>query len=171
MKKLFITLTLILGVVTARAQGVFKVGPVVAIPIGDAGDVSSFGLGADVYYMFGHEDSWVNFGPTVAFRNYFGKDYEFNENGVDVSIKGESVQFLPLAGAFRGKILGVVNWGSDIGYALGISDGVDNGFYFRPIVGIDIADSIEINASYEGISQDSKAWGAFTFGLLFEFGE
>lgn len=101
-----------------QAQGVFKIGPVLALPIGDAGDFSSFGLGADLYYMIGHEDSWVNFGPTVGLRNYFGKDYEIG----NISFSADDAQFLPLAGAFRGKIMGLVNWGTDIEYAVGIND-------------------------------------------------
>ena len=167
MKKFLFAALLVLGMGSMYGQGVFKVGAVVAFPTGDAADFSGFGLGADVYYMFGKEDSWVNFGPTVGFRNYFGKEIEILGETFPV----DDVQFLPLAGAFRGKILGLVNWGADIGYAVGINDGNDGGFYLRPIAGIDIADAIELNASYEMISLDGGNWNAFTFGVLFEFGK
>ncbi len=166
MKKFLFAALLVLGMGSMYGQGVFKVGAVVALPTGDASDLSSFGLGADVYYMFGKEDAWLNFGPTIGFRNYFGKDYEFG----DITVKADDVQFLPLAAAFRAKNFGILNWGTDIGYAVGINDGNDGGFYFRPIAGIDIADSIELNASYEIISLDGGSWNAFTFGVLFEFG-
>jgi hypothetical protein len=167
MKRIFLTLFALLSLGFARAQGVFKAGAVVAFPVGDAGDLSSFGLGADLYYMFGHEDAWLNFGPTVGFRNYFGKDYEVG----NISISADDAQFLPLAGAFRAKFMGLVNWGTDIGYAVGINDGNDGGFYFRPIVGLDIADAIEVNVSYENISANGGSWSAFTAGILFEFGQ
>ena len=114
-----------------------KAGAVLAIPTGDAADFSGFGLGADVYYMFGKEDAWLNFGPTVGFRNYFGKEIEADLFGETFSIDVGDVQFLPLAGAFRAKAFGLLNWGTDIGYAVGISDGNDGGFYFRPIVGVE----------------------------------
>lgn len=167
MRKVFLVIVAVFGFTVAQAQGVFKAGVVAAMPTGDAADISSFGLGADLYYMFGREDYWLNFGPTVGFRNYFGKDYEI----LDQTIKGDDAQFLPLAGAFRGKILGLINWGSDIGYAVGINDGNDGGFYFRPIVGLDIADTIELNISYESVSLDGGAWQAFSAGILFEFGK
>lgn len=167
MKKLLFASLLVLGMGSMHGQGVFKVGAVAAFPTGDAGDFSSFGLGADVYYMFGQEDAWLNFGPTIGFRNYFSKEIEI----LGETFSPDDAQFLPLAGAFRAKALGIVNWGSDIGYAVGINDGNDGGFYIRPIVGIDIADAIEVNASYELISLDGGNWNALTFGVLFEFGK
>ncbi len=167
MKKLLFAALLVLGMGSLYGQGVFKVGAVLAIPTGDAADYSGIGLGADVYYMFGHEDAWLNFGPTVGFRNYFGKDVEIG----NIIFKADDAQFLPLAGAFRAKTAGVLNWGADIGYAVGINDGNDGGFYFRPIIGVDVADTIEVNASYEIIAVDGGSWNAFTFGILFEFGK
>ncbi len=166
MRKIILVWAALFAFSIGHAQGVFKIGAVGGLPTGDAADFSSFGLGADLYYMFGHEDSWLNFGPTVGFRNYFGKDYEI----LGQTVAGDDVQFLPLAGAFRGKFLGLVNFGSDLGYAVGINDGNDGGFYFRPIVGIDIADAIELNVSYEGVVLDGASWSAFTAGILFEFG-
>lgn len=47
----------------------------------------------------------------------------------------------------------------------------DGGFYFRPIIGLDIADAIEINAFYENVSPDGGSWAAFTARILFEFGK
>ncbi len=167
MRKFIFALTALFALSYAQAQGVFKAGAVVALPVGDAGDFSSFGLGADLYYMIGHEDAWFNFGPTVGFRNYFGKDIEI----IGQSYSTGDVQFLPLAGAFRAKFMGIVNWGSDIGYALGINEGNDGGFYFRPIVGLDIADTIELNVSYENVSRNGGSFSAFTAGILFEFGK
>jgi len=171
MKKILFAALLVLGMGSMYGQGVFRAGVVGAIPAGDASDFSSFGLGVDLYYMFGRNNSWGNFGPTVGFRNYFGKDYDFSGGGFDITVQGDDVQFLPLAGAFRGKILGLVNWGSDIGYAVGINSGNDGGFYLRPIVGIDIANRVEINASYEMVFIDGGNWNAITFGLLYEFGK
>jgi len=171
MKKLLFAALLVLAMGSGYGQGVFRMGVVGAIPTGDASDFSSFGLGVDLYYMFGSNNSWINFGPTVGFRNYFGKDIEISGGGLDISLQGDDWQFLPLAGAFRGKILGLVNWGSDIGYAVGINDGNKGAFYFRPIVGIDIANRVELNGSYEMIFLDGGNWNAITFGLLYEFGK
>ena len=170
MKNSILTLFAVFAFAFAQGQGVFKAGAVVALPVGDAGDLSSFGLGADLYYMFGQEDSWLNFGPTVGFRHYFGKDFEI----LGQTVSAEDSQFLILAGAFRTKVGGIVNLGSDIGYAVRgwIDDGNTGGFYFRPIVGFDIADTIELNVSYENVSLNGGgSWSAFTAGILFEFGK
>lgn len=167
MKKVVVTLFAFFLFMAIQAQGVFKIGGVAAFPLVDAGDVSGFGLGADMYYMFGREDAIVNFGPTVGFRNYFAKENDL----VGTSIKQGDTQFMPLAGAFRGKILGLINWGSDIGYTLAINEDSKGGLFFRPVVGIDIADKIEINASYEYAYLNSAAWQAFTAGILIEFGK
>jgi hypothetical protein len=172
MKKFLLAALLVLGMSSMYGQGVFKVGAVLALPTGDASDVSSFGLGADVYYMFGKEDAWLNFGPTVGLRYYFGKETEISSGSTTITVDADDVQFLPLAGAFRAKAFGLLNWGADIGYAVGLGpDGNDGGFYLRPIAGIDIADTIEVNASYELISLDGGNWNALTFGILFEFGK
>ena len=78
-------------------------------------------------------------------------------------------QYLTLAAAARLKLFGIVSGGADIGYAIGINDGNDGGFYFRPVVGIDIADTIELNVSYENISNDGVNWGNLNVGVLFDF--
>jgi len=107
--------------------------------------------------MIEKEDAIINFGPTVGFRNFFMSNEGIND-----------AQFLPLAGAARLKLFGMLSGGVDVGYALGISDYLDGGFYYRPTVGIDIADTIEINASFETIS-DAANWGNLNVGVLIEF--
>ena len=157
MKKIFLCAAFALfSISLVNAQGVFKIGGTIGLPAADASDFSSFVIGVDAYYMFANIDSFINFGPTVGFRNFFGKD------------DYDDAQFLPLAGAARLKLFGVLNGGADIGYAVGINDGNDGGFYFRPVLGIDIADTIELNISYENISGDGFTVGNLNAGILFE---
>ena len=61
----------------------------------------------------------------------------------------DDAMFLPIAAAARLKVFGLFGAGADIGYAIGLTDYLDGGFYFRPVVTFDIADTIELNASYE----------------------
>ena len=157
MKKLVLVFVVALFGYTATAQGVFKIGGTVGVAVSDAGDVADWALGIDAYYMFEKEDAFINFGPTVGFRNFF-----MSVDGVN------DAQFLPIAGAARLKLFGILSGGADVGYALGISDYLDGGFYFRPVVGIDIADAIEINASFETVS-DAANWGNLNVGILLEF--
>ena len=167
MKKLFILFAFTVFGYTATAQGVFKIGATAGVAVSDANDVADWALGVDAYYMIEKEDAFINFGPTVGFRNFFMKD--------DAGIADDNVQFVPIAGAARLKLFGILSGGVDLGYALAISSDVyDGGFYYRPIVGIDIADTIEINVSIESISLKNDAgdktnWGNFNVGFLFEF--
>jgi hypothetical protein len=167
MKKLLFLFTFaVFGFSNMNAQGVFKIGGNIGIPVSDASDGYSFTLGVDVYYFFTKIDAPVEFGLNAGFRNYFGKDYDV----LGTTIKAEDAQFLPLTAAARLKLFGILSGGADLGYAIGISpDGNDGGFYFRPIVGLDIADTIEINLSYEYTSlQDSVNFGNLNLGVLFE---
>lgn len=142
----------------------FKVGATLGLPAADAADVSTFVLGIDAYYYFTDIDDFIEIGATAGFRNFFGDEIRVGGETFDI----DDQQFLPLAAAARLKLFGIVSGGADLGYAIGLTDGLDGGFYFRPVVGIDIADAIELNASYESIS-DAATWGNFNVGVLFEF--
>lgn len=153
-----------------QAQGgVFKLGVIAGITTHDS-DVTDFWgamLGADAYYMFENEDAIINFGPTVGLRNYFGKE-------VSSGISVDDATFIPLGAAARLTLFGILTGGADAGYAIGLTDGLDGGFYFRPIVGIDILDILELNASYEtifGVGNgdgvvDGVSFGNLNIGLL-----
>jgi hypothetical protein len=156
MKKLLIAVFTLFVVAQINAQ-TFKLGATVGIPTADSADISDFVLGIDAYYYFTDIDDTIEIGATAGFRNYF---VDFGDL--------DDANFLPLAAAARLKLFGIVSGGADVGYAIGITDYLDGGFYFRPVVGIDIADTIELNASYESIS-DAANWGAFNIGILFEF--
>ena len=162
-KLLLLTALVLLSYSTAQAQ-TFKIGASAGLPAADAADLSSFVLGADIYYYFTNVDALIQIGAATGFRNFFGKDVEI----FDVTVSVDDGQFLPIAGAGRVKLFGVLSGGADIGYAVGINDGNDGGFYFKPVVGFDIADTIELNVSYESITNDGVTWGNFNFGVLFE---
>ena len=165
MKKLFLAAVVAVFSVASMQAQTFKVGATLGLPAADASDISTFVLGVDAYYYFTDVDALIEIGATAGFRNFFGDDIEIGDQTVSV----DDGQFLPLAAAGRVKIFGLLSGGVDIGYALGINDGNDGGFYFRPVVGFDIADTIELNASYESITNDGVTWGNINLGVLFEF--
>ena len=101
-----------------------KLGVTAAIPVGDAKDVSSFALGAD---LRGQYLVTPNFGIGLAsgYSNYFGKD-NFEDFGVIPAAAFLRYYFTP-NGLF---------FGTDIGY--GFLTNVDNnsgGLYVNPQVG------------------------------------
>ena len=128
------------------------------IPGSDAGDVSDIVAGVDAYYMFNDSDAFIQLGSTAGFRNYI-----IDIDGVDDAL------FVPLAGAARIKILGLLRGGVDVGYAVGVTDGLDGGCYFRPVVGlIKLLNILEVNLSYETVT-DAATWSNINVGALIKF--
>lgn len=135
----------------------FKLGVVGGLSTGDATDKSSFVLGIDAYYFYTKENAFLQLGTTTGFRHYFHD-------------QNEDAQFVPLAVAARLKIFEFISGGLDVGYALGVNTGNEGGFYYRPVIGFDIADTIELITSYESVvSAGSFNAGNFNVGFLFAF--
>lgn len=167
MKKfLFVALAFCVFALTAQdSDGKhFKIGAHVGIPTADASDFYNLEFGADAYLMLGNIDSWVNLGATAGFRNFSGD--EVNVLGTTVEI--EDVQFLPVGGAARVKLFGILEGGLDAGYAISLTDGVDSAFWFRPVVGIDVADTIEVFVAHDFVLPDGGTIGSLQAGVLFE---
>lgn len=164
MKKLFAITVFSLFMFSTVQSQTFKLGGSLGIAAADASDISSLVLGLDAYYYFTDVDAVVELGATAGFRYFKGKEEEI----LGQPVQFDDAQFLPLAGAARIKLFGLLSGGADIGYALGLSDGLDGGLYIRPVVGLDIADTIELTASFETIS-DAATWGNINVGVLFEF--
>ncbi|MDT0648986.1 hypothetical protein [Autumnicola edwardsiae] len=58
--------------------------------------------------------------------------------------------------------------GLDLGYAIGVNDGNDGGFFYRPKIGFSLA-MLNIVASYTNISiEDNFNVSTFNIGLEFE---
>ena len=153
MKKVVAVLAFALIGFSMNAQDGFRLGANLGLPTGDAGDVSGFSIGLDVQYMFETAGDF-DLGVATGFTNSFGKEID-------------DVQFLPLAGVARYKASEELSIGTDLGYALGINDGNDGGFYYRPTVGYAVSEGVEINASYTGISADGGTWSTINLGVLF----
>jgi hypothetical protein len=161
MKKFILIACFVLFNLSTINSQTFKIGASAGIPMADAADVSSFVLGVDAYYYFTDQDAFFEFGLNAGFRNFFGDTIIG-----DISI--DDGQFIPVAAAARLKFFGIFSGGADVGYAFGITDYLDGGFYIRPVVGVDILDILELNLSYENIS-DEATWGNLNVGFLFQF--
>ncbi|MDX1334062.1 MAG: hypothetical protein R3252_13615 [Robiginitalea sp.] len=161
MKKIVLVCTLLLSGLAMQAQEGFNLGINFGFPTGDAGDISSFSLGIDANYLWSVADSF-DAGVATGFTNAFGKTEEIL--GIDVEF--DDVQFLPLAAAGRYHITDQFRLGADLGYAIGLNDGNDGGFYYRPMVGYGITNRIEANLSYTGISLDGGTWSTIVLGFM-----
>ena len=163
-KVLFIAFMMVSGL-GLQAQEGFRAGINLAIPTGDASDVSGFSIGLDATYLWNVGESF-DVGVAAGFTNAFGKEIEVAGFG---SFEVDDVQFLPIAAAARYHVTDKFRVGGDIGYAIGISDGNDGGFYYRPMVGYGLNEKMELNLSYIGISLDGGNWSTIGLGFMYAF--
>ncbi len=162
MKKIILVAAVALFGFTMNAQD-FKVGLNGALPIGDAGDIATFSIGLDVAYLWEVSEKF-DAGVASGFTSAFGDEVTI----LGTTVEFDDVQFLPIAGAARYNVSSDFFLGADLGYAVGINDGNDGGFYYRPKVGYNFSEKVSVNLSYTGIAVDGGSWD--TIGLGVEFG-
>ncbi|MCL7764198.1 hypothetical protein MPF19_12285 [Polaribacter sp. Z014] len=163
-KLLLVAFVAIMGVSSINAQeGILNGGVNVGIPTGDANDFYGLTLGAELNYMFPISEGFT-FGPSVQYSHFFGKDIDVI--GVS-SIEVSDASFLPISGAARFNVSEKFVVGANLGYAVGLSDGLDGGFYYRPLVGYKVGDSTQLNVSYSGITNDGIDVNNISLGVMF----
>ena|SRR5690606_4276737 len=167
-KVLLIAAVAVFGLSNVNAQEGFKVGANFALPIGDAGDYSSFSVGLDVAYLVEVSEKFA-VGGAAGFTNAFGKTETLSGFGYSIDVEYDDIQFVPVAAAARFNATEALYVGADLGYAIGIDDGNDGGFYYRPRVGYSFTDMIGANISYTGISLDGMEWSTIGLGVEFSF--
>ena len=161
MKNLLLVLFVMLFAAHVQAQ--LKVGVNAGIPVGDVSDFYSFAAGADVYYMFGEsKDALIKFGGTAGFINYFGEE-------IDGGGEIEDTQFIPVAAVGRITVLSTLLVGLDIGYGIGINDGNDGGVYGRVVAGLDLGNTVELNAFYHLVGMESFNFANTGLAVLIVF--
>lgn len=161
MKQLFLILALYsLGL---QAQEGFKIGLNGGIPVsGETNDAVSLVIGADLGYMVALGEV-VDAGVLTGFINGFPEKYD--SGGIDLP----NVQFLPIAGSIRIWPSNAFSFGADLGYALGINEGNQGGFYYKPILGYLMGPRTEVNVSYTGIGVEGFEWATLNIGFLYTF--
>ena len=159
-KTLLITAVLFVSFIGANAQGDFKfgLGPSIGLPVGDAGDISSLTLGAEVQGELKFSEKASGIG-TIGYTHFLGKDFmgvKLSYGAVPILIGGRvypSEQFFI---------------GAQIGYGFFTGDASSGGFAYKPHIGYN-ASSVQLALSYNGISNDgSISWIALS--AIFSFG-
>ena len=167
MKKMILAVIAVMGFGFANAQdGHFKVGVQAGLPIGDASDVTSVNLGADVAYLWKVTDKF-SAGATTGYSTYLAKEYTYTFFGMSTKIKGDDISYIPVAATGQYALATNVFVGLDLGYAIAVSDGGDGGFLYQPKVGYQ-NDKIEIYAGYKGIS-DNVTVSSVNLGFNYKF--
>lgn len=157
-KLLFIAVLSLLSFGTVHSQSSLtglRLGVNAGLPMGDVDDASSFRAGADLAYMISLMDI-VQVGALVGYSHYFGED------------EIDDFQYLPIAASGRLGLPSSFVGGFDLGYAVGLSDGLDGGLYWRPSLGYRFF-NFGIMLSYEGISDDAIDVSSLNLGVEFKF--
>ena len=152
----------LLGVTAMQAQGQFRAGLSGGLPIGDAGDLATFAIAVDLGYLFEINDT-VDLGGTTGYSHSFGDTVDFGFGTFDV----EDVQFIPIAASGRFEVASSVILGADVGYALGVNDGNDGGFYYAPRAQYGVSEAIDIVVAFRGVAVDGGSWDIITAGVEF----
>lgn len=160
MKKLLMIALISLFGYQANAQ--FSAGVWGGLPIGDAGDIATFSLGVDLTYLFEVSEQFA-VGPTTGFSHSFGDSVDTGFGTVDF----DDVQFLPVGAAARYSISDAFSLGADLGYAVGINDGNDGGFYYAPKAQYSVSELIDIVFAYRNVSVTGGTWSILSLGLEF----
>lgn len=154
MKKLFLlSIIAVFAIGSVNAQGGPRVGVNAGLIVGDFSDGYSFNITLDTGYLWEVSEQ-IEAGAAIGYSHSFGKTIE----GFDV----EDASFLPVAAAGRFNVSEEFAFGVDLGYAVGINDGNDGGFYYAPRVQYGVSESLDIVAAYRGVSIDA---GPITLGF------
>lgn len=141
----------------------FKAGISAGLPIGDAGDGWTFNVTLDLNFLWEVSDSF-NAGIATGYSHSFGDTIDLGTFG---TVELDDAQFLPIAGAARFNVSEDFILGADLGYAIGLNDGNDGGFYYAPRIQYSVSSSIDIVAAYRGVSLDGGSFDVITLGIEF----
>lgn len=162
MKKIILLLALTFIGSSVYGQGI-RMGVNAGLPVGDVSDASTFQLGADLGYLFPTSDMF-SVGGMIGYSRFFMDDVSLPGGNVNV----DDVSFLPIAATARFGFSDFLFVGGDLGYAVGLSDGNDGGFYYRPKIGYGLG-NLAVIASFSGISVDGGEFSSVNLGLEFGF--
>ena len=164
MKKLFLlSIFAIFAITSLSAQGELKAGVNAGLITGDFSDGYSFNITLDVAYLWEASEQ-IDAGIVTGYSHSLGKDV----NG----FTPDDVSFLPIAAAGRFNISEEFAVGVDLGYAVGINEGNDGGFYYAPRIQYNVSESLDLVLAYRGVSIDAGpiTLGFNTITLGVEFG-
>jgi hypothetical protein len=186
MKKAMLSFAITSICLSALGQG-FNAGVNLGIPIGDSRNYYDFLIGGDVNYLWETSET-IQVGLASGFNYYtrFQSKAHGGSYSIVPNVDFEVIDFamIPIAGALRLKVSKAFSLGGDIGLGLIIGHlarmGEDHGkvgLYYRPMIGYNITNTLQITMSYRAVSikggsieqipVDRGTIGALTFGVNF----
>lgn len=162
MKKSIAVIVLLCLGMASHAQEGLKFGVQGGLAINDYADYTSVILGADFGYMHALSEV-VDLGVMVGYIHGFPEKYGTENALIDLP----SIQFMPLTASVRIWTSNSFSLGANVGQAIGLNEGNDGGFYYRPQIGFLMGPSTEFNFSYTSIGLDDSNWSTVTLGILY----
>jgi len=162
MKKLFLAVFAVCAFVSVNAQE-FRAGISGGIPVGDAGDLTTFAIAVDLAYLFEVSDSFQA-GPATGYGHAFGDSIDIPGFG---SIDVDDFQYIPIGATGRFAVSEDFTLGADLGYALGLGDGAEGGFYYAPRVQYGVSDTIDIVVAFRNVADSGFTASFLTAGVEF----
>ncbi|MGB6150664.1 MAG: outer membrane beta-barrel protein [Pricia sp.] len=163
-KQLLLLAVLAFTSTSSLSQEGFKIGAHGGIPLGDVNDEIGIVVGADVGYLWA-PNKIFDIGVKAGFVHGFPETFKAET----VTVKLPSVQFLPVAASLRIWAAKSFSFGGDVGHAIGLNEGNDGGFYYRPQIGFQVGPQSEINFSYTAIDLGEATWSTVTVGYVYTF--
>ena len=127
-------------------------------------DTHTFSIIVDATYLFEVEDN-IMAGPFIGYSHSFGDDLTVNAGGATFTAEYDDAQFVPIGASGRYSFTENLYGGLDLGYAIGINDGNDGGFYYAPRVGFSITDTIDIIGAYRGVAVSGGSFNILSAGV------
>lgn len=160
MKKIILTLVIVLALsIVSNAQNGLNIGGSIGFPINSSSYDFTFGYTLDANILFELHPGF-SLGIASGYGQGFGDTYRVL--GVEFDV--EDYQYVPVALAGRHYVNNKLVWGTDVGYAIAVSDVDRGGFYFRPMIGFNVTNKLQLNANYVGIS-DRFYWSTLNLGI------
>ena len=163
MKKIILLVVIMWSVSTVSlAQNGLNFGGSIGFPVNASGYDFTFGFTGDINFLFEVQPGF-SLGIASGYGHGFGDTYR-GPSGVQYDV--EDYQYVPVALAGRHYPNSKLVWGTDIGYGIAVSNPDRGGFYFRPMIGYNVTDKMQLNANYVGIS-DRFYWSTLNLGITF----
>ena len=158
--RIYLLIGLLLLTFGSYAQNGYRAGIGAMLPSGDAEELSTFGLNVDLGYLFSLGED-VELGPVTGYQHFFGETI----NGSDFELEIDATQFIPAAAAIVWNPAARLLIGGDVGYAFGLNEGNDGGFYYAPRLSYGVSDAVYFVGSYRSVSLDGGNWNSIQAGI------
>lgn len=160
---LFILALVCMTHMSSFSQNGLNFGGSIGLPINGSDLDFTLGLTADINYLFEVHPQF-SLGLASGYGIGFGDSYYIGPLIGEIDV--EDYEYIPVALAGRHYVGDRLVFGTDVGYAIAMSDLDDGGFYFRPMVGFNLNDVMQLNVNYVGIS-DYYYWSTLNLGFTF----